>query len=201
MVLLAGNDLFKGAVFMAIVWWAWFRKDAARLRTRHQLVATMFSCGVAIVVGRALVLTLSPHDGGFGSTGPGKINSFPSDHAVLFFALATGFWFVSRRLGILAFAYAAVIVALPRVYLGYHSPSDILGGALIGISIVSLGNIYLPRRKSTREIVAFSHSKPQYFYPLFYLVSFQVAELFESSRSILGMLFKVIKRAFSAASF
>ncbi len=196
MVLLAGNDLFKGAAFMAIVWWAWFRKDAAPARTRHHLVATIFSCGVAVVVGRALVLALSPHDGGSGSTGTGTINSFPSDHAVLFFALATGFCFVSMRLGILAFAYAAVFIALPRMYLGYHSPSDILGGALIGIAIVWLGNTFLPQRKSTEQIVALSHSHPQYLYPLFYLVTFQVAELFESSRSIMGLLFKLIKRAF-----
>lgn len=203
MVVLAGNDLFKGGVFMAVLWWAWFRQHPARARTRHHLVATIVGCVVAVCAGRALALALGSHDGGAGFSAPGvgRINSFPSDHAVLFFALATGLWFVSRRLGMLAFGYSAVFIALPRMYLGYHSPTDILGGALIGIPIVLLANLYLPQRKRIQQLVAFSDAQPQYFYPLFFLVTYQVAELFESTRSIAGMLFKLIRRAVSPSLF
>lgn len=61
--------------------------------------------------------------------GGGK--SFPSSHAVNNFAMATLFAFYYRRWTWAFFAWAA-IVALSRVGVGVHYPSDILGGAIIG---------------------------------------------------------------------
>lgn len=67
-------------------------------------------------------------------------SSFPSDHAFLFFALGTGFLFVSRKAGILALAYTTLFIAFPRMYLGLHYPTDILVGGLIGIIVAVLDN-------------------------------------------------------------
>jgi undecaprenyl-diphosphatase len=68
------------------------------------------------------------------SCGPGK--SFPSSHAVNNFAVATLFTYYYRRIGPYVYGWAA-LVALSRVAVGVHYPSDILGGAVIG-TLVSL---------------------------------------------------------------
>jgi hypothetical protein len=56
-------------------------------------------------------------------------SSFPSDHACLFFALATGLCLISPVIGGLALLHASLIVSLPRIYLGLHYPTDVLAGA------------------------------------------------------------------------
>lgn len=58
--------------------------------------------------------------------------SFPSGHAMLFFALATVIFYVSRKLGWWYFAFAAAN-GLARIYVGVHWPLDILGGAALGV--------------------------------------------------------------------
>ena len=42
-------------------------------------------------------------------------NCFPSDHAALFFGLATILFVLHRRLGLIAYLYVAVVISLPRV--------------------------------------------------------------------------------------
>ncbi len=62
---------------------------------------------------------------------------FPSDHATGAFAMAMALWFYDRVIGGLAFVLAA-IVAFSRVYVGVHYPSDVVGGALIGIAVAMI---------------------------------------------------------------
>ncbi|MEO6203856.1 MAG: phosphatase PAP2 family protein [Mycobacteriales bacterium] len=57
--------------------------------------------------------------------------SFPSDHATMAGAVAVGLLFVERRWGIIA-ALLAVLMAVTRVYVGVHFPSDVLAGLLVG---------------------------------------------------------------------
>jgi undecaprenyl-diphosphatase len=123
-----------------------------------------------------------------------RLSSFPSDHAVLFFGLATGLFFVSRMLGVLALLYTAIFIALPRMYLGLHYPTDILGGAAVGVVITWLGNVWLPRTRAVRAITRLSWSRPMYFYPLLFIVTYQIADLFASSREIVGGIFKLVMR-------
>jgi undecaprenyl-diphosphatase len=58
--------------------------------------------------------------------------SFPSSHAVNNFAAAMFFGKLFPKLKILLLS-AAFVIALSRPYVGVHYPSDIVGGAIIGM--------------------------------------------------------------------
>jgi undecaprenyl-diphosphatase len=60
--------------------------------------------------------------------------SFPSGHAAGSFAFAS-FVFALHRTAGLALAPIAVMIALSRVALGVHYPSDVLAGAVLGTAI------------------------------------------------------------------
>ena len=57
--------------------------------------------------------------------------SFPSNHSLNNFAAAVFFYKLFPKIKWAVFT-AATLVALSRVYMGLHYPSDILGGAIIG---------------------------------------------------------------------
>ncbi|MBN3564798.1 phosphatase PAP2 family protein [Aliamphritea spongicola] len=69
--------------------------------------------------------------------------SFPSGHAAAAFAFASVLSIYYPGLSEAAFAVAGLI-GLSRVLLGVHYPTDILAGALLGITSAMLGyNLYL----------------------------------------------------------
>jgi membrane-associated phospholipid phosphatase len=70
--------------------------------------------------------------------------SFPSDHAVMAGAVASGLLLVSRRLGLVAVA-AAVLMAFSRVYIAAHYPWDVLAGLALGAAVALLGWLVLRR--------------------------------------------------------
>jgi undecaprenyl-diphosphatase len=61
-------------------------------------------------------------------------SSFPSDHATLAAAIATGLCVADRPLGRFV-AVAAAAMAFDRVYLGVHYPSDVAAGLVLGAGI------------------------------------------------------------------
>ncbi len=74
--------------------------------------------------------------GGMGTASLEKGLSFPSGHATLAFALAAAVGLRWPRWRAVSFGLAAA-VALSRVALGLHWPSDLLAGALLGWGVVS----------------------------------------------------------------
>ena len=87
--------------------------------------------------------------------GCGGGKAFPSSHAVNNFAAATLFAVYYRRWKYAFFGWATLI-ALSRVFVGVHYPSDILGGAVIGSLVawlVVIGWRELTRRWIPRCVV------------------------------------------------
>jgi len=61
-----------------------------------------------------------------------NLQSFPSGHAIFFFALAAALFCFNKKIGLWALI-AAAFISVARVYVGVHWPSDILGGAVLGV--------------------------------------------------------------------
>src|SRR5436305_5065597 len=150
---LARHAVFKGWVLVAVLWWIWFQRGDENSRNRKIVVATLLGALACVVAGRLLadflpfrVRPLNSAELGlvlpYGVSGVPfrRWSSFPSDHAMVFFAISTGLWYVSKSLGAALTLYVACIIAFPRVYLGYHLPTDIIGGALFGILFVYIAN-------------------------------------------------------------
>lgn len=62
---------------------------------------------------------------------------FPSDHATGAFAIAVAVWLHSRRWGAVLLVLSALL-AIGRVALGVHYPTDVLAGACIGAAAAVL---------------------------------------------------------------
>jgi membrane-associated phospholipid phosphatase len=112
-------------------------------------------------------------------------SSFPSDHAVLFVALATGVFFVSWRAGVLAYVWVAAAICFPRLYLGFHWPTDILAGSALGFGLASIALIPWYRRWVQHAICAQYSRHPSAFYTVLFLYSFQASTMFDDARRIL----------------
>ena len=72
-----------------------------------------------------------------------EFQSFPSGHAVFFFALAMAVFMYNRRLGWWFFA-GATLMGIARIAGGIHWPSDIFGGAVLGILTAWLMVRFIP---------------------------------------------------------
>lgn len=72
--------------------------------------------------------------------------SFPSNHALGAFALASILWLHHQKYRAL-WVILAVFIAVSRVWTGVHYPSDILAGALIGVGCAVGVHAFIRRRK------------------------------------------------------
>ena len=63
---------------------------------------------------------------------------FVSSHAANSFALATFIGMLLNRKTLYALLLWAAVVSYSRIYLGVHYPSDVVGGALLGMVIATL---------------------------------------------------------------
>ncbi len=108
-------------------------------------------------------------------------SSFPSDHAMLFFLVATGVSFVSWRIGLLAYLWVTVIICFPRLYLGFHWPTDVLAGALLGVGLAWL-ELIPPFRKWMRALTfSWSSRHPRSFFVVIFFFTFQVGTMYHDT--------------------
>ena len=199
---LARNQLLKGGVLVGLFYWSWF-SYAAYSRERNVLLITLVSTPVILLMARLLARNLPfrtrpLHDEDLNFTLPTGLSektlvdwsSFPSDHAVLYFGLAVGIFAVSKRLGLVAILYTLIFIGLPRIFLGYHFPTDILGGFVIGGSLILTSIYFFANSSITTRINAWIEKQPGAFYALFFLITFEIASLFTQSRQIAWILFR-----------
>ena len=60
--------------------------------------------------------------------------SFPSGHSAFFFAIAMSVYFYNKKCGI-GFFVGAILMNISRIIVGVHYPSDIIGGAIVGVLV------------------------------------------------------------------
>jgi undecaprenyl-diphosphatase len=200
---LSDYNLLKGGVVIGIVCWLWFQNEDGR-RTREALLAAMIASFPALAFARVLswfvnrtrplIETRHIFRLPYGQTptweGP---SSFPSDHAVLFFALAAGIFIASRRTGWFALGYVSIVICLPRIFLAEHYTTDILGGAAIGISLAWLASLPPIRKPLTSWAFQWLDTNPGAFYTFSFILTYQVVELFDPMLSTLKVAKLIIQ--------
>ena len=157
---IADLDFLNGAFLFIFIWWMWARPSGDPFSNRLEAMRIFAVSWLTIVIARVLQIVpahrLRPiHNDAVAFVQPFTADptavmehwsSFPSDHAAIYFALATAVWMRYRWLGAAAYLWVFVFGCLTRVYAGYHYPIDIVGGALIGAAAMYLSErLPLPR--------------------------------------------------------
>ncbi|ACB67797.1 phosphatase PAP2 family protein [Burkholderia ambifaria] len=190
---IAGLYTFKGFVLIPVLCWLWFQPGPQRERQRELVIATVASGLVALAFGRLLAKTLPfrvrpiynpdlhlhfPSEELRAATLQAW-SSFPSDHAMLWMAIATGIFIIARRVGVLALLYAVVFICVPRAYLGFHYPTDLIAGAAIGIAIAWLLTRDAIRARFAPQVLDAIRRFPAPAYTLAFLLCFELITQFD----------------------
>jgi membrane-associated phospholipid phosphatase len=201
--------LIKGTVPIALLWWIWFRREhaaadrsEARIRDREIVVIAIASGLIALLAGRLLAhylpFRLRPiYEPQFRplypeSTLPELLprtwSAFPSDHAMLWCAIAAAIFVASRAAGIYALLHTSVLIGLPRIYLGLHYPTDVLAGAVLGIGIACVLNVRPIRKRVAAPILALARYRSGLFHALAFMLCFELATQFDEFRALAHQL-------------
>ena len=192
---------------VAIVWALWFDsrdRDFARMRVTQAFVGAF----IALVVSQ-LIQAFGPfrprpvHAVGLGFIAPFNIaierirptSSFPSDHAALAFALATGIFAINRLLGGLAFVLAFFSDVLARVFAGFHYPSDVAAGALLGVLSTWAVIQFLPMKRAKAFLTRAEQRTPSVFYFVAFCFAYQIVNMLWDLRFGVGLLREAMRAA------
>jgi undecaprenyl-diphosphatase len=206
---LSRADALKGIIMMSFLWLAWFYRPSnysvreEKDRQIHLLVVVTGTVAT-VVFSRLLQLVLHVHKrpllagfdlrfpDGIDMTSVNQWNSFPSDHAMLFFALGTGIWQLNRWMGAFIFFWSTFFICLPRIYLGMHYPSDVVAGSVLGV-LCMLGFERLPVHNFAARLHAWSKTHPGLFFWSAFMFTDQLGHLFDSVRNIAALLAKFFR--------
>ncbi|MEO6147199.1 MAG: phosphatase PAP2 family protein [Sulfuriferula sp.] len=201
---LLNANILKFFPMLLVVCWLWFEKTNKQMLTRQILVESMLATFVALSVGRILALGLPFRDRPIVRpelhfVTPLDISvrnwsSFPSDHAVMAFALAASLFRISPKVGLWALFHATVFICLPRLYFGLHHPSDLIGGALIGIALVLAISHLHGRHVVTVFFLSIERKYPGMFYAIGFFILYEMAEMFITFRILANYIFHYLKQ-------
>jgi membrane-associated phospholipid phosphatase len=198
-LLMSQNYVLKTGILTAMLGWMWFRDGNATGHSRATILFGLIASCLAVLVARIVSLLVPfrerplrsadldfvlPH-----SVNPQSIlgwSAFPSDNATLFFGLAAAIYLVSRRAGIVAFCHVTLVVGFARVYLGFHHPTDILAGALLGVGAVSLAAIPAVQTAVITVPLRWQRLHPPSFHSALFVLVFLIATTFEPLYPLAG---------------
>jgi undecaprenyl-diphosphatase len=194
------TSLLNGGVFLAAYWWLWFEADESGMRTQRRKVVVALLAVIGVAGALKLLKVLLPfryrplNDPDLGlrlpfGVDPTSLNhfsSFPSGHAMLFFALCVPLWMRSRWLGAAAAVWTLLAICLPLLHLGDHWASDILAGAVVGVSLMLLLCRLIDATGLPDRVVRFSATRPSAFYAIAWLVALEIAVRFDAVQAFLS---------------
>jgi membrane-associated phospholipid phosphatase len=198
---ISGANLFKGYPIMAAMWFFWSRDSDPKSNTRRIIVGTIAACVVAVLVAR-IINNVGPFQPRpiannalplltfVGLPDPASQalyiwNSFPSDHAAMYFSLAAGIFLISKRFGAFVYLYVFLFIALPRMYLGLHYATDIIAGGILGIGCTLLLNSKAGASLYERPYRHLLNRYPAAFQTALFLVCIELSMTFEDVRKLL----------------
>ncbi len=111
---------------------------------------------------------------------------------MLWMSIAVGIFIVSRRVGILALLYVAIFICIPRAYLGFHYPTDLLGGAAIGIVITFIMTRDSVRRHYATYMLRWIERNPGPSAMLGFVLCVELVTQFDEIRAFATSVLKVV---------
>lgn len=197
------NPLLRGIpVFFPLLLF-WFGNASAERRSRilTGLLATCAAVGLSVsmqyllhvhtrpVLDPSLTLQMATpqwdHD-----------SSFPSDTAMLYFALSTTIFLLNRRAGVAVFLWSLLSAGLCRVALGWHYPSDILGSLFIAPAVVLLFDNPALIRGRIEALLESSQKRLDIVSAMLMLFIAEAYNLFPGLRSLVETFIRIIRKNF-----
>jgi len=204
---IVGLYTFKGYLLIPVLWWMFFQPGERREWRREMALATIASGLVALAVGRFLAhflpfrlrpiynpnLHLPFATEALRGAALSDWSSFPSDHAMLWMAVSLGIFLVWRGIGTIAMIYTAVVICLPRAYLGFHYPTDLLAGAAIGLVITFIMTRDAVRQRTAAPVLRWMLRYPAPASVVAFLISFELITQFDDLLRLMHSVIKAIR--------
>lgn len=209
---LENSNLLTWVPMTSLLWWAWFRGDDRESSNRKAVISTIVALAFITLI-FCLLRYAQPWIGfrprpmfdpqcnfqmpyGLHLPDPalywGTTDTFPSGHAAIFAAFSIGLMRVSRPAGIFCLTYS-LLLCLGRIFLGIHYPTDIIGGACIGIATSYLARTKPAEYLLTRRIIKWPIKHPCSFYVGFFVITNIVATGFDQLKEISDPIGHVLK--------